>query len=46
LVLRQIYKKWGWKASLKAALGKLSFKFAGIIEEKIEDSRKREKSTL
>ena len=34
LILRQIYKKWGWKASLKAALGKLSFRFARKIEEK------------
>ena len=28
LILRQIYKTWGWKASLKVALGKLSFKTA------------------
>jgi len=34
LFLRQIYKKWGWKASLKALLGKTSFKLAYKIEEK------------
>ncbi len=34
LVLRQIYKKWGWKASLKSVLGKVSFKLAYRIEEK------------
>ncbi|MHA2287226.1 MAG: acyltransferase family protein [Promethearchaeota archaeon] len=34
-ILRQIYKMWGWKASLKAVLGRLSFKFAKKIEEKI-----------
>ena len=41
LILRQIYKIWGWKASLKAALGKLSLKFAGKIEEKINKMRKK-----
>lgn len=35
VILRQIYKIWGWKASLKAVLGKLSFKSAQKIEEKI-----------
>ena len=34
LFLRQIYKMWGWKASLKAVLGKTSFKLAYKIEEK------------
>jgi len=34
LFLRQIYKIWGWKASLKAVLGKISFKLAYKIEEK------------
>lgn len=33
LVLRQIYKKWGWKASLKILLGKMSYKLASKIEE-------------
>ena len=33
LVLRQIYKKWGWKASLKTVLGKISSKLAYKIEE-------------
>jgi len=41
LILRQVYKKWGWKASLKAALGKLSFRSAGKIEEKINIPRKK-----
>jgi len=41
LILRLIYKKWGWKASLKVALGKLSFKAAGKIEEKINKTRKK-----
>jgi len=41
LVLRQIYKKWGWKASLKVVLGKLSFKSASKIEEKINNTRKK-----
>ncbi|MHA1320409.1 MAG: acyltransferase family protein [Promethearchaeota archaeon] len=39
LVLRQLYKKWGWKASLKTVLGKISFKLA----QKIEENKKREK---
>ena len=34
-ILRQIYKVWGWKASLKAVLGRLSFNIAKKIEEKI-----------
>ncbi len=34
LFLRQIYKIWGWKASLKSVLGKTSFKLAYKIEEK------------
>jgi hypothetical protein len=34
LFLRQIYKILGWKASLKTALGKISFKLAYKIEEK------------
>jgi len=34
LILRQIYKTWGWKASLKVILGKISFYLAGRIEEK------------
>jgi len=38
LVLRQLYKKWGWKASLKTILGKISFKLA----QKIEENKKRE----
>ncbi|MBY9020006.1 MAG: acyltransferase family protein [Candidatus Lokiarchaeota archaeon] len=33
LVLRQLYKKWGWKASLKAVLGKASSKLAYKIEQ-------------
>lgn len=33
LVLRQMYKIWGWKASLKTVLGKLSSKLAYKIEE-------------
>ncbi len=33
LVLRQMYKIWGWKASLKAVLGKMSSKLAYKIEE-------------
>jgi len=41
LILRQIFKIWGWKASLKVVLGKLSFKFAGKIEERIYDKRKK-----
>ncbi len=44
LILRLIYKKWGWKASLKAALGKLSFKSAGKIEEKINNIRRKERN--
>ena len=42
LVLRQIHKKWGWKASLKAILGKISFKLAYEIEE----NKKRNKSRI
>ena len=38
LVLRQLYKKWGWKASLKTVLGKISSKLA----HKIEDNKNRE----
>jgi uncharacterized membrane protein len=38
LVLRQLYKKWGWKASLKAILGKISSKLA----YKIEQTKKKE----
>ena len=34
LILRQVYKIWGWKASLKTILGKLSFELAYRIEEK------------
>ena len=34
LILRQIYKTWGWKASLKVILGKISFYLAGRVEEK------------
>ncbi|NVM17769.1 MAG: acyltransferase family protein [Candidatus Lokiarchaeota archaeon] len=45
VILRQIYKKWGWKASLKAVLGKLSYKLAGKIEGKISDKRKKGGST-
>ena len=33
LLLRQIYKKLGWKASLKVVLGKISSKLANKIEE-------------
>ena len=33
LFLRQIYKKWGWKASLKTVLGKISSELAYRIEE-------------
>ena len=33
LLLRQIYKTWGWKASLKTVLGKVSLKLAYKIEE-------------
>lgn len=44
VILRLIYKKWGWKASLKAVLGKLSFRFAGKIEEKINDIRKKQET--
>jgi len=39
LILGQIYKKWGWKASLKVVIGKLSFRFAGKIEKKINEKR-------
>ena len=45
LVLRQIYKRWGWKASLKSVLGKLSIKSAGKIEEKINNVRKKVRSS-
>ena len=41
VILRQIYKIWGWKASLKAVLGKLSFQFAKKIDEKINKMRKK-----
>jgi len=34
LILRQIYKTWGWKASIKVILGKISFYLACRIEEK------------
>jgi uncharacterized membrane protein len=34
-ILRQIYKVWSWKASLKAVIGRLSFNIAKKIEEKI-----------
>jgi len=33
LILRRIYKMWGWKASLKTILGKISSKLAYKIEE-------------
>jgi len=33
LFLRQIYKIWGWKASLKTILGKMSSKLAYRIEK-------------
>jgi len=33
LILRQIYKHLGWKASLKTVLGKISYKLAYKIEE-------------
>jgi len=33
LFLRLLHKKWGWKASLKAILGKISFRLAYKIEE-------------
>ncbi len=45
VILRQIYKKWGWKASLKVVLGKLSFRFAGKIEETINDMRKKARNS-
>lgn len=38
LILKQIYKKWGWKASIKSVLGKLSLRFARKFE-KIKKSR-------
>ena len=38
LFLRQLYKKWGWKASLKTVLGKISSKLA----YKIEENKRRE----
>jgi len=41
VILRQIYKMWGWKASLKAILGKLSFTTARKIEEKINKVGKK-----
>jgi uncharacterized membrane protein len=34
LILKQIYKKWGWKASIKSVLGKLSLRFARKFEKK------------
>ncbi|MBY9014139.1 MAG: hypothetical protein KGD68_00465 [Candidatus Lokiarchaeota archaeon] len=40
LVLRQLYKKWGWKASLKALLGKISSKLAYKIEQNKEKEKK------
>jgi hypothetical protein len=46
VILRQIYKMWGWKASLKSALGKLSFKIARKIEEKINKMKKKVNTTL
>ena len=39
VILRQVYKMWGWKASLKAVLGKLSFQSAKKIDEKINKMR-------
>ncbi|MHA1473052.1 MAG: hypothetical protein ACTSQW_08150, partial [Promethearchaeota archaeon] len=33
LILRQLYKMWGWKASLKTVLGKISSELADKIEE-------------
>lgn len=44
LILRQIYKRWGWKASLKVALSKLSLKSARKIEEKINKMKKKVKN--
>ena len=38
LILRQLYKMWGWKASLKSVLGKISSELA----DKIEEYRRRE----
>ncbi len=45
LILRQIYKKWGWKASLKSILGKLSFNSASKIEEKITEMREKRRNS-
>jgi hypothetical protein len=38
LILRQLYKMWSWKASLKSVLGKISSKLA----YKIEENKRRE----
>jgi hypothetical protein len=40
-ILRLIYKMWSWKASLKAVLGRLSFKMAKKIEEKMNQKKRR-----
>jgi hypothetical protein len=37
---------WSWKASLKAVLGRLSFKSAKAIEEKINKMKKKVKNTV
>jgi len=45
VILRQVYKKWGWKASLKAVLGGLSFISAKKIEERIVIRKQKVRSS-
>lgn len=45
-IIRQIYKMWGWKASLKAVLGRLSFKIAKKIEEKMSKIKEKGNNVL